>query len=60
MKNAEISVTELLSELQAEELEPRLELQVLVDPLAAFCDSVADNNCRDGGTCNIQAGDGST
>jgi hypothetical protein len=58
MKNTEVAVTELLSELEAEELEPRLELQVLVDPLAAFCDSVADNNCRDGGTCNIQPGDG--
>jgi hypothetical protein len=55
MKNAEISVTELLSELEAEELEPRLELQVLVDPLAAFCDSRAENNCRDNGTCNIEA-----
>jgi hypothetical protein len=58
MKNGEISVTELFSELQPEELEPRLELQVLVDPLAAFSDSVADNNCRDGGTCNIKPGDG--
>ena len=52
MKNSE--VTELLSELQPEELEPRLELQVLVDPLAAFSDSFADNNCRDGGNCNIK------
>jgi len=56
MKNSE--VTELLSELQPEELEPRLELQVLVDPLAAFSDSFADNNCRDGGNCNVGAGTG--
>jgi len=55
MKNSE--VTELLSELQPEELEPRLELQVLVDPLAAFSDSFADNNCRDGGNCNIKPAD---
>ena len=54
MKNTELALTELLSELQLEELEPRLELQVLVDPLAAFSDSVADNNCRDGGNCNIK------
>jgi len=47
-----------LSELQPEELEPRLELQVLVDPLAAFSDSFADNNCRDGGNCNIGPGVG--
>ena len=56
MKNSE--VTELSSELQPEELEPRLELQVLVDPLAAFSDSFADNNCRDGGNCNIKPDEG--
>jgi hypothetical protein len=60
MKNTELALTELLSELQPEELEPRLELQVLVDPLAAFSDSVADNNCRDGGNCNIGGGGGGT
>ena len=54
MNNTEVAVTELLSELQPEELEPRLELQVLVDPLAALSDSVADNNCRDGGNCKIK------
>jgi DNA-binding ferritin-like protein (Dps family) len=54
MKNMEVSITEMLSELEAEELEPRLELQVLVDPLAAFCDSMLDNNCSGSGTCNIK------
>jgi len=54
MKNTEVSVTEMLTELEAEELEPRLELQVLVDPLAAFCDSISENNCSGGGTCNIK------
>ncbi len=58
MKYTELALTELLSELQPEELEPRLELQVLVDPLAAFSDSLADNNCRDGGNCNIGGGGG--
>ena len=50
----ELALSELMSELQPEELEPRLELQVLVDPLGAFSDSSADNNCRDGGNCNIK------
>jgi hypothetical protein len=44
----------VLSDLLPEELEPRLELQVLVDPLGGFSDSSADNNCRDGGNCNIE------
>ena len=56
--NKEVDLIELLSDLQPEELEPRLELQVLVDPLAAFSDSFADNNCRDGGNCNVGAGTG--
>ena len=47
MNNTEVAVTELLSELQPEELEPRLELQVLVDPLAALSDSVATVIVRD-------------
>jgi len=54
MKNTEVSVTEMLTELEAEELEPRLELQVLIDPLAAFCDSISENNCSGGVTCNIK------
>lgn len=58
MKNTEATFTELLDELRPEELEPRLELQVLVDPLAAFSDSFADNNCRDGGNCNIKPDEG--
>jgi hypothetical protein len=54
MKNTEVALIELLTELQPEELEPRLELQVLVDPLAAIGDSAAEVNCRDGGNCNIK------
>lgn len=44
----------LLNELEPEELDPRLELQVLVDPLAVLSNAAADNNCRDGGNCNIK------
>ena len=54
MKNTEVSLIELLTELQPEELEPRLELQVLVDPLAGFSDSATDVNCGQGGNCNIK------
>ncbi len=45
---------ELIKDLQPEELEPRLELQVLIDPLAALSSAAASNNCRDGGNCNIK------
>ena len=58
MNYTELALTELFSELQPEELEPRLELQVLVDPLAAFSYSPVDNNCRDGGCCAILNSDG--
>jgi len=56
MNNTDVVLTELLSELQPEELEPRLELQVLVDPLSAFSDSFVDNNCSGSGNCNIKPG----
>lgn len=51
----ELALSELLSELQPEELEPRLELQVLVDPLGGFSDSSASNNCKDNGNCNVES-----
>jgi hypothetical protein len=54
MKHSELVLTELLSELQPEELEPRLELQVLVDPLGFFADAADSNNCKDNGNCNIK------
>jgi hypothetical protein len=47
-------MSEFLIELQPEELEPRLELQVLIDPLAAVSNAATDVNCRDGGNCNIK------
>jgi hypothetical protein len=49
--NRESTVSDLLGELQPEELEPRLELQVLIDPLGGFSDSSVANNCRDGAIC---------
>lgn len=47
----ESTMSDLLGELQPEELEPRLELQVLIDPLGGFSNSSVDNNCRDGAIC---------
>ncbi len=54
MEKNEDLTAEVLKELEPQELEPRLELQVLVDALAALDDASADNNCRDGGNCNIK------
>lgn len=60
---------DLLVDLTPEELEPRLELQVITDPLSVLsassntccrdggnCSTVVaecNNNCRDGGNCNV-------
>ncbi|HEX3685736.1 MAG TPA: hypothetical protein VHU83_24610 [Bryobacteraceae bacterium] len=46
---------ELLNDLTPEELEPRLELQILTDPIASagLAASDTNNNCRDGGTCQL-------
>jgi len=52
--NKELTLSELLDELRPEELEPRLELQVLVDPLGLISDSSANNNCEQGGNCNVK------
>jgi len=43
---------EILAALNPEELEPRLELQVVVDPLTSHS-TANDNNCRDGGNCKV-------
>jgi hypothetical protein len=45
-----MELSDLLNDLTPEELEPRLELQILTDPLS-FSSAAADNNCRDGGNC---------
>jgi len=54
MEKNEDLTAEVLRELEPQELEPRLELQVLIDTLATIADASADNNCRDGGNCNIK------
>jgi hypothetical protein len=43
---------EILADLTPEELEPRLELQFVLDPLITVL-TPSDNNCRDGGNCNV-------
>lgn len=48
------TMNELLNDLQPEELEPRLELQILIDPLAQISNATNNVNCRDGGNCNIK------
>lgn len=53
MEKKEDLMGEILKELEPQELEPRLELQVLVDALAAIADASTDVNCRDGGNCNV-------
>jgi len=46
--------TDLLNDMTPEELNPRLELQILADPLHAI--SAATNNieCTKAGACNIK------
>jgi hypothetical protein len=48
-------MNEFLDDLTPEELEPRLELQVLVDPLGAIGFAETDVNCQAGSNCNIKA-----
>ena len=48
------TMKEFLDDLEAEELDPRLELQVLIDPLSALADAATGVNCRDGGKCNVK------
>jgi hypothetical protein len=44
---------EILADLSPEELEPRLELQLVIDPITSHT-TANDNNCRSGGTCNVK------
>jgi len=61
-------LADLMADLNPEELEPRLELQIFIDPMSAFTPDLVnnccrdggncfacDNNCRDGGNCNTEA-----
>jgi hypothetical protein len=44
---------DLLADLNPEELEPRLELQIFIDPISAVSPELANNCCRDGGNCSF-------
>ncbi len=43
-KKAELLIQELLVEFTPQELEPRLELQILIDPMASLLDTNNNNN----------------
>jgi hypothetical protein len=43
-KPTELLVAELMADLSPEELEPRLELQVFIDPLMSLVTAVDNNN----------------
>jgi hypothetical protein len=53
MEKKQDLMSEILMELEPQELEPRLELQVLIDTLGAIADASNNVNCRDGGNCSI-------
>ena len=47
----------LLDDLEPEELEARLEMQVLTDPHGISLNDTNNNNCTVAGACNIKLGD---
>lgn len=47
---------DLLSDMTPEELDPRLELQLLTDPFGVAASSNNNLNCAVEGACNIKAG----
>lgn len=53
MEKKDDLMVEILRELEPQELEPRLELQVLIDTLGSLADGGNNVNCRDGGNCQI-------
>jgi hypothetical protein len=44
---------DLFTDLNPEELEPRLELQIFIDPMSGIAPDLSNNCCRDGGNCAI-------
>jgi hypothetical protein len=44
---------DLMADLGPEELEPRLELQIFIDPISAIAPDLSNNCCRDGGNCAL-------
>lgn len=53
MEKKQDLMSEILVDLEPQELEPRLELQVLIDTLGAIADVSTDNNCQSGGNCVV-------
>lgn len=51
-----MELSELLADMNPEELEPRLELQILADPLNSVSHDAkgGTNNCQSGSTCNVK------
>ena len=47
---------DLMADLSPEELEPRLELQIFIDPISAIAPDMTNNCCRDGGNCALSLG----
>ncbi|HMG33688.1 MAG TPA: hypothetical protein VKM94_07115 [Blastocatellia bacterium] len=45
--------SQLFEDLCPEELDPRLELQLFVDPMGALTQAASNNCCRDGGNCAL-------
>lgn len=52
------SISNLFADLCPEELDPRLELQIFVDPLGVLTQAASNNCCRDGGNCPDLAASG--
>jgi hypothetical protein len=53
MEKKQDLMSEILMELEPQELEPRLELQVLIDTLGAIADAANNINCQHGGNCQV-------
>jgi len=49
-----MELTALLKDMTPEELEPRLELQIMADPLGVAAAETTNNNCSVKDACNIK------
>jgi hypothetical protein len=54
MEKKQDLMNEILMELEPQELEPRLELQVLIDTLGTIADAANNVNCSAGGNCKVE------
>jgi hypothetical protein len=50
-----MDLTTLLADIEPEEIEPRLELQIFIDPLSLVA-ADRNNNCSVKDACNIKIG----